>query len=525
MTFENSKTVKVGSGSDEESIDNTDVTFTAGTGTGTISVMEIAIAAPDEDGDFAGEDLPFTDPVFGTFKLAFGGGTPTQAEMATFDFGTSGGNVATLTMTDSKGNSETIEFAYDSAKSTAGTELELADNDGDYIVVLEGGAVNKDDYVVINQDDFAHLLEVTDMEFSPSDDEGEIDLKDVFTGTTYTVALDEGTTNYYNGTKIIDGKTYKFWAHDTTTDGMRVVWGSGSTHLATSSTPDRGDTNVIFPTIIGEDGAEVAFVNVTNIGTNHDGEYWEILGINVTLNDTGTLTGTNIDYTYANSTTGLITIESVTGPSVLILEEEGEDASGDDVQNAVIVMTEDDSDGIEIKSSPTLTCASAGSYITLGSDDDETIAGDRYGALVHFDGEDQGEATVYYPDNQVVMAVGIGANPVFSTSGESGTVQEAYQITTPITKLASEVTGSSITRDAILVGGPCANALVAELMGVSSAWPDCAADFENLNEGMIKEYTDAFGTGQKALVVAGATGPDTRALAAKVLAGTMDYEA
>ncbi len=524
MTFEHGQSVAVGSGSSEEDIDGTAVSFTAGSGTGTVSVMEIAVAAPDDDGDFAAEGFPFTDPVFGTIKLAFGGGTPAQDEMATFDLSTTGDDTATVSFTDSKGNTETIEWAYDSAKSTPSNDLQLADGDGDDIVFVEGAEVNEDDYVIINQDDFSHMLEVTDISFSSS--EGEIDLKDVFSGTTYTVDLDEDDTDYYAGTKIIDGKTYKFWAHDTTTDVFRVTWGDASTASGNASGYNVGSVTSIYPTIVAESGAEVTFFDEVTFTSDPEGNTFEMFGIEVTLaNATNTIDGTNIEYTYTNAT-GVLTLEGVSGPAMLLLEEEGENAAGADKQNAVVVETEDDSDGIEIKSSPILTCASApGSYITLGSDDDESINGDRYGTLVLFDGEDQGEATIYYPDNQVIMAVGIGANPVFSTSGESGTVEEAYQITTPITKLADEVTGSSLNRDAILVGGPCANALVAELMDVSTSWPDCAADFENLNEGMIKEYTDAFGTGQKALVVAGVTGDDTRSLAGRVLSGTMDYEA
>jgi hypothetical protein len=530
MTFENGKSVKVGSGSDEESIDGTQVSMTAGTGSGTISVMEIAVAGDDSDGDFAAVDYPFTDPVFGTVKLAFGGGTPNMDSMATFDFGTSGGNTATAAITDSKGNSETVEWAYDSAKSTAGTTLALADGDNDDILVLEGAQADEDDYVVINQDDFAHMLEVTDIELSNADDEGTIDLKDVFTGSTYTVDLDEGSTNYYNGTKIIDGKTYKFWADNSgAAPVMRVVWGTGSANLATSSGYNVGSVTSVFPTIVAEDGAEIAFLNNISVGTGHDGDTFDILGIEVTLADgTNTITGTGIDYTYGNATTGYLTIETVSGPALLLLEEEGEDASGSDVQNAIIVETEDDSDGIEIKvsSSPLLTDTTATSYIQLGSDDDKYIATDRYGAMVEVDSSDQGEATIYYPDDQVIMAVGIGSNPVFSMSGESGTVQEAYQLTSPIAKLANEVTSpSTLNRDIILIGGPCANSLVATLMDAETAYPACteAADLQGLDEGLIKVYDDAFGSGQKALVVAGMMADDTRALAARVMSGTLDY--
>jgi S-layer protein (TIGR01564 family) len=123
------------------------------------------------------------------------------------------------------------------------------------------------------------------------------------------------------------------------------------------------------------------------------------------------------------------------------------------------------------------------------------------------------------------MAVGIGSNPRFSVSGEAGTVQAAYQITTAIAKLASEVNTATLNRDVILVGGPCANNLVATLFNVATTYPECAADFTGLSDGIIREFTNAFGSGQKALVVAGVTADDTRALATRVLGGDLAHEA
>ena len=537
LTFNHDDEVSVGSGSDEEDIDNAYVTITQGSDG--VSVLQIAIAAPDNDGDFAAIDMPFSDPVFGTFKLAFGGGSPGLADMELFAFDTSGDDTATLKMTDNKGESATVEWGYDSATSTKGgkTALELADGDGDDIIVVEGWNATEDDYVVVNQDDFSHLLEVTEIDTDTGDTDPTVTLKDAFSGTTYEVQMTEsGSSGVFNGTKIIDGKTYVFWSNSNPSpDVMAVVWGD-ATAVAPEAGVNTGAVTSVFPTLVAAKGAEIAFLDNVTIGQAASGTY-EILGIEVLLSNTsGTLlTGTDIEYTYENATTGFLTIESVSGPAVGIVEEEGEDLSGDDVQNIVIVEADDNSDGeiiIDTSSSPLFSDAVQSAICSSGwcstSDNDVDVSGDRYGTFVSRNTEDPGEVDVHYPDNQVVMGVGIGANPAFSVSGEAGTVQVAYKITAPVAKLANEVpTPASLTRDAVLVGGPCANALVATLMDTTTDWPACgeAADIAGLSEGIIKEYTDAFGSGQKALVIAGMTGDDTRALTAKVLAGTLDYSA
>ena len=535
LTMDDTDEVSVGTGSDEEDIDNTLVTFTQGS-EGT-SVLEIKVAAPDSDGDFAAEGMPFTDPVFGTFKLAFGGGSPGLDDMALVEFDTSGDDEATVSFTDDAGDSATITFGFTASQTSGSSDaITLADGDNDEIVVVEGQNITEDDYVVINQDDFSHLLECTNIDASTGDSDPTVTFKDVFSGTSYEVQLTEsGSTGVFNGTKVIDGKTYIFLVDSrNSVDVANIVWDDDTTNpavaYAASATVDVGNTTSVFPTIVAEKGMEIAFVNNVSeeIGTNLNGTMVEILGIEVLLAETTTtLTGTNIQYTYNRD--GWITVEGTNVPSVAILEEEGEDTTGSDEQNVVVVQTGDNADGITIatgSNTPIFSEAIADAADYIGtSDSDVEVLADRYGTYVSKNTDSQGTVDVYYPDNQVVMAVGIGANPVFSVSGESGTVQEAYQITSAIAKLANEVTGASLTRDAIILGGPCANALVAELMGVSMTWPDCYADFEDLNTGMIQEYDDAFGSGQKALVIAGTTGANTRALAAKVLAGTMDYSA
>lgn len=154
-----------------------------------------------------------------------------------------------------------------------------------------------------------------------------------------------------------------------------------------------------------------------------------------------------------------------------------------------------------------------------------------YGTFIDLLGDSVGikNIVVYYPGKRPAYAnVAVGANPSI-TVGEAagGTVEQAVKITQPVAKFASEIsTPSGITSDLILIGGPCANSLVATLMNTTAAtcFDDWKAYNGGITEGLIKEFTDAFGSGQKALVVAGTNAPDTRNMAAKVMQGTLDYQ-
>jgi hypothetical protein len=136
---------------------------------------------------------------------------------------------------------------------------------------------------------------------------------------------------------------------------------------------------------------------------------------------------------------------------------------------------------------------------------------------------------VYTPEVPSPVFVAVGANPSF-TSGEGvtgGTVEQAVQIKNSVSKMESEISTSTLDRDVVLLGGPCANGLVATALGMSASKPQCVADFtaEYPTEGVIKVVSNVFASGQKALVVAGVDRDATRALAVKVMQGTVDYSA
>jgi S-layer protein (TIGR01564 family) len=122
--------------------------------------------------------------------------------------------------------------------------------------------------------------------------------------------------------------------------------------------------------------------------------------------------------------------------------------------------------------------------------------------------------------------VAVGDDPEFTTSGGSsgGTYNKAVPIYNPVSKLASEVAmDTTLNTDLILVGGPCANAVVKSLLNTAWSTEDsCAywladAQLGQEGKGMMKIVDNVFGSGKKALIIAGYSGADTRNLAKKAM--------
>jgi len=98
-----------------------------------------------------------------------------------------------------------------------------------------------------------------------------------------------------------------------------------------------------------------------------------------------------------------------------------------------------------------------------------------------------------------------------SSSGQSCTVQDI----TPVTKTASESSGSSRANNLIVVGGPCANSVVPDLFGLT-----CAGWSLKPGEGIIKLVENG---NKVAVLVAGTNAADTKR-AAVVLANAKAYK-
>ncbi|HLD87202.1 MAG TPA: hypothetical protein VJB12_03990 [Candidatus Nanoarchaeia archaeon] len=158
-------------------------------------------------------------------------------------------------------------------------------------------------------------------------------------------------------------------------------------------------------------------------------------------------------------------------------------------------------------------------FLTPENDDDNDYAYSSYGAKAKFysPSSNPEEFTVEYPADQrtpqvFITATGATLTESAASDGDAVTIQK---IDVGATKLASEVADIEAV-NSILVGGPCANAAAAEVMGNPA---DCTAGFE---PGVGKIQMFDVGTGNVAMLVAGYSALDTRN-AAQVVANYKSY--
>jgi hypothetical protein len=198
----------------------------------------------------------------------------------------------------------------------------------------------------------------------------------------------------------------------------------------------------------------------------------------------------------------------------------------EDVLDIVTTLSAGEVDTLDVIND---TTAMAGTGGLISKDDTDFEYGVTESGTYVVRNSDSDTLKIYTPEVPTPVFVAVGADPSF-TAGEGvtgGTVQEAVMIKNSISKMESEISTASLDRDVVLIGGPCANSLVAEVLNMSASKPQCSADFtaEYPTEGVIKVVSDAFDSGKKALVVAGVDRAATRDLAVKVMQGTVDYSA
>jgi hypothetical protein len=535
LTLESGAAVKTGQ--TEDTIDRTLVALT-GTLSQGISKLDIAITAKDTSSDSILKDGAFTDPVFKAVKLAFGGLNYGATDTITVD--NSGTTGAILKFTDYRGNEKTITWAYSAAASFA---AQLNETSTRAYHVIEGETVARNDYVLLapsQESEFGHIFQ-----YSGSSSLGSsgayIELKDVMSQDTTRIYLTgtSGGAAFTSAAFYVDGQPYYAENASTiTTSLMHFVWGSGSTEAGSA-----GDATTVYPLIKAKNGEYITLLKSVALTAGNTTSYQlpgdtssHLIGMYNASEAAGRLTyqlsGGATPTIWAVNTTGALStaVALTAAPAVLILEEKGKNANdAAEVKDAIIVTIADGSgSNTDVTvSSPKLTDALAPSFYAQQTDNSVSEAHDRYGTWVKYDTDGQGLVTIVYPDDQATAMVAVGSDPKFSTSGVGGTYPEAVKIKNPVTKFDSEIpTPSSLTSDVILIGGPCANSLVSTLLATEST--ACSQDANGFvskyPNGMIKEFENAFGTGKKALVVAGINGAGTRSLAARVMSGTLSYQ-
>jgi hypothetical protein len=518
VVLESGAAVKVGQS--EETIDGTLVALTGSQAQG-LSKIEIAVGATASDEDWITPEVPFEDPVFGGFKVAFGGLTRGTTETLIID--NSGNTGATVKFTDSRNNEKTLNWIY---TQTSAFNPQLNHSTDYAYVVKEGDTVKKNDYVLLapaQESEFGHIMQYRSAS-SIGNSNAYIELQDVMSGQNTKIYLTDA--GYASGTFYLDGNEYHVKNISSTAQTFQFTWGSGS------SAGDDGDKVMVFPLIQTQNGAYMTFIKslaLANDTYELPGNTAALIGSSNTTQAAGRLT-----YTFAGGGGATNTLTNITGmelesaPAILLYEEKGKDPSDTEVQDAVLATVSQSGTVPNAKvsiASPTLT-AVVQLQDPQETDPSVTEYYDRYGTYIKWDSDNEGYMEIQYPDDQSVAMVGIGASPSFGTAAGGSTVQSATMIKNPVAKLDTEVqslvSAGTLNADVILVGGPCANKVTAEVMDIPNTKPDCYEQFTWTK--LIKEYEDALVTGKKALVVAGATADDTRAAAAEVMKGTTSLE-
>jgi hypothetical protein len=560
VTIEDLTTVKVGS-------DNTDIegTYTvlaptpgsndAGPGFGNLTKLSISMSAPDNDGNsiLAGES--FTDPVFGTLKLDFVStmhGPVFEGEEDTGRTGLSitrgGDRELELEITDKNGKSATIPFDYQGA---------LADDDGDVIVIVEGGNLTQDDYTILNSGDNQHFMELTKVDINAGGATSDVTLKDLLSGDTWTIE-DKDFTAGYNVS--IAGQTYTITNTTITGDSIKI------------QSTDVLQKVAVFPyleLVSGKDN-RVAFVKNTTLGiafgglmqnqtttlTNDSATFElpsgtvqfrltntsQILGANLawsvdgsstwTANSTaivpagdvrtivvgnvsyvfGIQTGMTASQLFANITNVSVeSAQSITAgstevqPSLLYVEHEDKSRATASIEPAVILGTTT-SATYDICDTPVFTS----SYDEATWDDTKyTGYVTTYGTYVLKDTTDTNQALtrLTYGNAQMYADVYLSEAGAVITPGESGssTVTQLGDV------LVTDAEVSNVaTKNLIVVGGSCINSAAAALVGGSkcgAAWT--TATGVGSGQFLIKGYATSTLTSKLALLVAGYDAADT----------------
>ena len=168
-----------------------------------------------------------------------------------------------------------------------------------------------------------------------------------------------------------------------------------------------------------------------------------------------------------------------------------------------------------------ITAPNAG-LISDPDKDDVSSNYSSYGAFFVYDAgdsNDAGDVKITYPVVQLLPEVFVTTpgSEIIAGSGntdnsDGGSAYRISKIAPGATRLASSV--ASLTgQNTIIVGGPCANPLAAQLLGVGTTAPECTTGF---NEGQGRLRAVEHANGNVALLVAGYGPLDTRR-AARVL--------
>ena len=511
LTFTNGATVT--QGSDDDPIDGTTAYIVGGTDATT--ELAVAVFRSDSSNDAVLPGQTFSDPVFGSFKVDFAGLNIPLADTSrdTIEIKNSGDTTLSLTFTDADGNKGSLDYAYNATYVANQVNVphgkpahwRLSDDSNFSIFVAEGSNLTEDDYVVLGNEDYGHILQVTQIYNNTGTDytNDQLKLQDVISGTTYSATFTAETT----GTIAIDGKSYavkilgsgdtgyahvKFPSGDSSTVNTWVVYPTVQTEggnlialyeplnvslAAWNGTTAVADTIINFP-----DGDGYTAVTFSYLGAGTDSPSWSVSGgsptngaalnlsatgggVNYTVLTIGEFTYNMTQATSANRTFIYLsnpetdtTSANITGPAVMVFE--GKDDHNE--YHGFVVESElapagTSTDGAGIND--IMFTQDAEYYhaaATLSSDSDITQDVDWYGTLAtkNADDSDQKTAVITVPSEQVYAQIYVGELAASVATGEAGVMT------------FTDAEGSQFSsKNLIVVGGSAINSVAADLLG------------------------------------------------------------
>lgn len=445
-------------------IQDSDVTIDAADGDNFNSIL-VELSADDDIFMMPGDT--WVDPVFGNFEINFA--SIVHRNPTTVDFDASGDDL-TVTFNNIDGREIVLPFAC-AAASGADCDDEDAsllfgdDEDENEQYYMEGTTCTGDDgnatdcigaRFLVYEGDELHVLEIDDIDF----DELDVSLSDVTYGGTKTDDFVSGADT------VIDAP-----------GGLNTV-----------------ELNI--------DGTSVEFVD-TGVAP---GEAFEIENdFEMTiffLNDSVDLTANDID--------GLV---------IELDERQGDtDEDGTEVSAGInLTFSGHNDDDLIINNVVLSAGAEATNSPASVSDDDKDneIGYTLYGTKYTQDTEDKDDVTVTYSADELYANVFVSPAGADVKRAAVGAVN-VQRIEVGSAKLASEV-GSLESQNTLIVGGPCANAKAAEVLGVTA--DNCLEGAPEENTAVIKLHE----MGESVAILVNGYGADDTRRASRVLANYDDY--
>jgi hypothetical protein len=555
MTLQHGSKVKLGD--TEDSQDGTLVNLT--TSAGKLSALTVYSGARSSTDDHLALGGTFVDKAWKTFGVSFPAVSPalTDPTRDTIKFTPSGDNILRFQYTDERGYKQTLDYAYKA--SSTGTTMQLADSSGNGWTTVEGQAMDRNDYFVVDAGDFTHLFQLTGVSIDGTAS-SNIEITDKFSGVTTKVTL--GTDNAES--KVIDGQTYFF--NTTGTSAVYVTWGSSA------SNGGKGDFVTVWPRLKGQNGEFLTFTNNTYTPqftvatgtkiqlptgaislTYNAGQTYTIAAADKEDGSTSVLTGDsvvnltassgdNATFSLGKTATGAVWYDMQAGTVVnttmigLLGAQTGSTTLGN--ATALLVEAKDDdgnqysvmvpstieasgSNNVAIPSSPLFTwTAPSAQNSARGSDSTITDYIDKWGTWVVKTTSGQDTITVYYPQDQVLANVAVlasDATAMISEGATGKTVATPVPFKSALGVVDNELTSAQRTgKNLILVGGPLANSVVSDLATAGKT----RATQHYLDQGpgyfLLDYVANAFGQGKAVLVVAGYAKEETRSACLKL---------